>query len=301
MSHMPRFRWIPSMLVAGCLLVTLPWPARGAFSGRNGLLAYSRQVHGVDHLFVIQPKGTARRQLTAGRTSDTDAAWSPDGSLIAFTRRYPGTGHRAIFVIDASGAALRRITPRSLEAAQPAWAPGGKRLAFACSRNLPRSAICVSRLDGTGLQVLTGSANRNVKPAWSPDGSTIAYSHRDATQRFQVWVMNVNGSNKRQVTHTKASELVADWSPDGSRILMTCAIPRNGYEPDLFAVRPDGSNMQRLTHDAYTTAAAWSPSGGRIAIVRKHHLAMMTASGDAFWQVQGAGTNVLDVDWQRRP
>src|SRR5437016_7102050 len=141
---MPRHRWILSTVVTGCLLVMLPWPARAAFPGHNGLLAYSRQVHGVEHLFVIQPKGTGRRQLTAGTTSDSDPAWSPDGSKVAFTRRYPGTGHRAVFVVNANGAALRRITPANLEAAEPAWAPGGKRLAFACSRHLPRSAICVA-------------------------------------------------------------------------------------------------------------------------------------------------------------
>ena len=112
--------------------------------------------------------------------------------------------------------------------------------------------------------------------------------------------MNASGSSKHQVTHTKVNELVADWSPDGSRILMTCAVPSNEYEPDLFTIRPDGSQMQRLTREEYVTAAAWAPSGDRIAIVRSKHLAVMTANGNASWMVPNAGSDVTDVSWQRR-
>ena len=157
------------------------------------------------------------------------------------------------------------------------------------------------RLDGTGLHALTGDRHRNVRPAWSPNGLKIAYSHSDGAHAFQVWVMNAGGANKHQVTHTGVNELVADWSPNSARIVMTCAVPSNEYEPDLFTTRPDGTHMVRLTRDAYVTAAAWSPSGERIAIVRKRHLGVMTAKGDASWRVPNAGPGVLDVSWQRRP
>src|SRR5205085_7973061 len=253
-------RWALPLLVACLALPMLPGPAHAAFRGTNGALVYSRKVNGLEHLFVIRPDGTGRCRLTSGRVSDSDPVWSPDGSMVAFTRLL-GTGHRAVFVTTASGSSVRRLTPATIEAAEPTWSPSGTRLAFACSRKLPGSAICVIGLDGTGLRALTNRTYRNIDPAWSPDGLTIAYSHAAGSHVFQVWAMKANGSNKHQVTHTKADELVSDWSPNGARILMTCALPSNEYEPELFAIRPDGSQMQRLTRDEYVTAAAWAPSG----------------------------------------
>src|SRR5437764_10640361 len=98
-ATMCRRRWTVSLLVAGSILGLLQPPAQAAFPGRNGLLAYARQVNGVGHLFVIHPNGTGRRRITSGPASDDAPTWSPNGSWIAFTRRDPSTGKRAVYVV----------------------------------------------------------------------------------------------------------------------------------------------------------------------------------------------------------
>ena len=82
---------------------------------------------------------TARtRRLTAGTGSDTAAAWSPDGSRIAFVSFPPGTlGHPAdlpvlLRLIEADGTVRDLI---SLFGGQgtinvASWAPDGRRLAY---------------------------------------------------------------------------------------------------------------------------------------------------------------------------
>jgi Tol biopolymer transport system component len=36
---------------------------------------------------------------------------------------------------------------------------------------------------------------------------------------------------------------------------------------DIYTVRPDGSDLQQVTHDCYSSAPAWSPAGDRFAVV----------------------------------
>jgi Tol biopolymer transport system component len=54
-----------------------------------------------------------------------------------------------------------------------------------------------------------------------------------------------------------------DWSPDGRFILFTSHRDYPDNYTDVYVMRPDGSDVRRLTHQrAYTPA--WSPDGEHI-------------------------------------
>lgn len=95
---------------------------RGANAADPGYQAVSR----------VDVDGTHRRELARGSVGD--AAWSPDGRLIAFTNacevRHGGDWLCAGSVMNADGSGRHRVTPRVYSGGEwaVAWAAGGQQL-----------------------------------------------------------------------------------------------------------------------------------------------------------------------------
>src|SRR5207247_597212 len=81
-------------------------------------------------IFRIGAGGGAETQLTHDPSNDIDPAWSPDGSLIAFTSDRQGDPQ--IFTMDAgSGQGVVNVTsPGDTVSGFPDWSPDGSRIAF---------------------------------------------------------------------------------------------------------------------------------------------------------------------------
>jgi Tol biopolymer transport system component len=97
---------------------------------------------------------------------DSNPAWSPDGTKIAF--QSDRSGNRQVWVMNADGTGLVNLTNRSGDDNSPAWWPDGTKIAFASDRG-GTFGIWTMDADGTGLsnitQGLTGHSCGN--PAWS--------------------------------------------------------------------------------------------------------------------------------------
>lgn len=76
-------------------------------------------------IFTIKVDGSERRLLIENAF---DAAWSPDGSSLAFRR--PVSGTTDIWLADADGSNARPLTTTRDEEFKPAWSPDGKLIAF---------------------------------------------------------------------------------------------------------------------------------------------------------------------------
>ena len=123
--------------------------------------------------------------------------------------------------------------------------------------------------DGSNrTQLAEGQSGFLSAPTWAPDGSRIAFvSDRDG--KPNIWVMDSDGGNLVNLTQQDAKDHSPAWSPDGEWIAF--ASVRDSLYWELYAMRPDGSDVRRLTwwEDASDLSPSWSPDGTRLAFASK--------------------------------
>jgi TolB protein len=102
--------------------------------------------------------------------------------------------------------------------------------------------------DGSDVRRLTDGPSLNASPSWSPDSARLAFhSERDFPRGYEsaIYLMDSDGKDQRRLVD--GTGLSPDWSPDGRWIVF---VSRRDGPWDLYAVRPDGSALTRLTDDS---------------------------------------------------
>ena len=191
-------------------------------------------------VFVIRPDGTGMRRVTTppAGTTDTEPRFSPDGSLLLFTRfrggHYFESGRvrgdqSAIFTVRVDGTGLTRVTSWGHKTGQGDWSPDGTLIAFetACCR-LGAGGIYTVRADGSGLTAVvnghgvTGIGNDTAiqvdgyyDPVWSPDGTRLLAGREhlddDGTFRVGLVMVDADGSDLHWVADGLGAEHQPDW------------------------------------------------------------------------------------------
>jgi Tol biopolymer transport system component len=286
---------------AAALLLTAA-PGEGAFPGANGKLVFTSGRDGHTQLYSINPDGTGETRLTNGAEADREAAWSPDGTKIAFVRQPTGSGPSNIWVMNADGSGQAQVTTSPTRDSEPAWSPDGTKLAFLRGFET-EEAIFVVNADGSGeTRLTTGEINEG--PAWSPDGTRIAYSsYRRDVASEDIFLISADGATETRLTNDAAADFYPNWSPDGTKIVWGSSRD-DSSNFDVYVMSADGSGVTRLTAESgEDDKPAWSPDGTKIAFYTgrsgSSQIWVMNADGSGQTQITGAAGNNFDPDWQR--
>ena len=267
-------------------------------------------------LMLVDLTSGSQTALLTHRAGLSDAAFSPDGSQIAFLAD-DGVGkdsHTQIFVIPVAGGTERAVTHGKIDVEQFAWRRDGRAFAFAAedpetphagadrfrdsflfttepivAHELPRPVhlFTISLDDGTTTQLTTGTQSVATGEAestlsWSPDGKSIAFTIvpnaiLNDESYSQVALADVASRTVRPITGATAWEGDPRFSPDGTHIAYSCA---------------KGDNQVNLTQICVTT-----PQGGRGVVVsaqidRPIEEAVWAADSSSLYAVAPDRTNV---------
>jgi serine/threonine protein kinase/Tol biopolymer transport system component len=174
-------------------------------------------------IFVQRVGGQNAVNLTkASGFDNSEPAWSPDGTKIAFRSGRDGGG---LFVMGASGEALRKLTHEGFD---PAWSPDGASIAFddgptGDPYHMLGGISVIHSVDVASgksrIIYFTGSLLGAALPSWSPDGRRIAFfTIRKNGWRDVVTAAAVPGHEKEEavsVTNDRPLDWSPFWSPDG--------------------------------------------------------------------------------------
>jgi Tol biopolymer transport system component len=193
------------------------------------------------------PTATITR-LTSYSGLTTDAALSPDGTLLAYASDRGSDGTLDIWLQQIGQAEAIRLTSDAADDREPVFSPDGRRIAFRSERD-GGGVYVVSTLGGTASRIAAGGR----QPRFSPDGKRIAYwagiTGRVADSGTRTYVVGANGGSPTQVASDLAIARHPLWAPDGKHLLVlgtpeaTVDVTSPGW--DWWVASLDGSPARR--------------------------------------------------------
>jgi hypothetical protein len=234
-------------------------------------------------IVAVTPDGAQKRLIGDAQ----DAAYSPDGTLIAFAR----SGD--LWIANADGSGQRRLaaTP-NVDEWGPAWLPNGTAIVYTASVAGSRQIRVVQLPTGPSKRI-DASNSEEYGAVVSRNGKLAFVSTRNGAA--VVYVAQANGLDATAfdttpplTPFTAVHDLA--WSPDGTKLAYAAVLA----DSTSALVVDDGTTQTLLPSGVLPV---WSPSGTRIAFASGVNLMSVAADGTDV-RLLGIGA---PLDWQIVP
>jgi len=247
-----------------------PEPGGGATFG-DGRIVFANDSSGNADLYSVDPAGSGAVHLTSTPEDDRYPAWSPDGSMIAFTRVVDSRGD--LWLMAADGSDQRQITEGEANDWAPAWTPDGSALVFSSDRNETddrSNDLWIVTLDGSDPQLLFGEPNKDEASAVvGLDGARVAFASDREGDARSIYIFDRFANTTTRLTFSGRTDDEPAWTTDGNTVVFARESETNGAGRDIWTVRVgDGFLTQLTTDDADEGHPALAPDGQSYAFQR---------------------------------
>jgi TolB protein len=231
-------------------------------------------------LLAATSAGVAPATGDASQSSSASATTvSPVVSRFAFPGRNgrivfadtvgPGQFGSDVFTVHPDGTGRRRLT-FSMATSGPQWAPFGHRILFGAIRGTGTDLWVMDHRGRHKHRLLRAGSFTDLEAAWAPGGHRLVVARNgEGVSRLLVYSFETKVATP--VTPNAAFVDSPAWSPNGRRIVFRRQ-GLDGARTDLFSIRPNGTDLTRLTFtptpDLIEVGPNWSPDGSRILFSR---------------------------------
>jgi TolB protein len=183
-------------------------------------------------IYEADLQGNILKKLTDVKGYDAEAAYSPDGKLIAFCSDRDGDPD--LYVMNADGTNVRQLTDAPGYDGGPFISPDGKWIIFRSDRKEKEHLqIYVIGVDGKNETALTDTNGVNWGPYWHPTKPYIIWSgadHSDPNARpnYDLWLAKYEVKDSKftigkpvRITDFAGADVLPVFSPDGKQLMWT--------------------------------------------------------------------------------
>ena len=207
------------------------------------------------HIYVLDEREGEPLQLTFGDYDDSQPAWRPDGTEIAFssnrTEEPDSNDNADIWVVSAVGDDVtrepRRITSNEGSDYSPAWSNDGETIAYVTVTEpeliwYATNHLAMASASGGNERVLTAELDRNVgSPVFTPDDSAILFTLEDSAEQHLASLDLESGGINRPI-EGQLSVRGFEQGPNGD-VVARMSMPH--LPPELFLL--GGGELTQLT------------------------------------------------------
>jgi len=273
------------------LVSTLTTGKEGEASEKSGDLGKY-----VTQLWVIPAAGpaSAARQFTRGEKGVSNAKWSPDGKMLAFTKEggEEKDAKNQAWFLYAEGGEAWQVTKHKSGVNSFEFSPDGKTLLLVAT--VPESADQEKRkkdkddavvvdhdykyqqlwtwdIAGGQEKQLTHCDCTVSDARWSPDRTHITYTtnptpRQDDGDMQTAWVLETATGKQRKLDEKQFATHTARWSRDSKWIAYLSRAGEGIFQENLFVAAAGGGESRKLTNGFELNAEEpyWAPDGKTI-------------------------------------
>lgn len=186
-----------------------------SFSPDGRQIAFvNRAANGPSSLWVMGSHGENPHVLYTASNNIVGAAWSPDGTRIAFAMAVDSQFTYEIFLLSpANTKASPQRTSSGLSGigGSLAWSPDSKNLLIFAGPVQAREVYRLELATRTATRLTFGG--NNAAAAYSPDGQYIVFNSLRNNDQADLYIMLANGHSMRQLTNNPEPDWQPKWGP----------------------------------------------------------------------------------------
>lgn len=173
----------------------------------NSLIAFCSRRDRNSEVYVMNPDGTHRRNLTAHPAEDVPGCWSKSSRSIVFTSNRDSDykslkmtqSPREIYLVKIETMQAINLTNNSGDDYNPVVSPDGNRILFLSDRNREErknySSIFIMKSTGKDAILISDIDGDKSNISWSHDGSEILFQLNSGGTDY-IYIADIKGKNR---------------------------------------------------------------------------------------------------------